>query len=137
MPSKKGIDQALTWLKGKANDKSNSLDSINAELCMNVIMDLQRQYDRLGAQFNNVKNARFKGSDPEIDEEQLTFLDKSMNVKTNDDYISHIDISQPKPNKPQTQHPRTTNIPLNRKGDVRNETTGTETTGVRDRKPDR
>lgn len=119
MPSKKGIDQALIWLKNKAKEKENSLDAVNAELCINVIMDLQRQYDRLGAQFNNLRNSRYSGNAAEMREEQITFLDESLNV------------SVPEP------HPRTTNIPLNRKGDVHNEKTRTETTGVRDRKPDR
>lgn len=69
MPSKKGIEQALTWLKSKAAEK-NTLDGVNAELCINVIMDLQRQYDRLGAQFGNVKKSR---ADIPEDSKQLHF----------------------------------------------------------------
>lgn len=73
MPSKKGIEQALTWLKSKSNEE-NHLDRINAELCINVIMDLQRQYDRLGAQFNNLKNSRNKTDETKSTSEQLSFL---------------------------------------------------------------
>lgn len=111
MPSKKGIEQALTWLKSKSHDK-NTLDAVNAELCINVIMDLQRQYDRLGAQFNSMRNSRYINPAPTMHEEQITFLDKE-------------------------EGPRATNMPLNRKGDVHNENAGTETTGVHSREPDR
>ena len=110
MPSKKGIDQALTWLKSKSHEK-NTLDAVNAELCINVIMDLQRQYDRLGAQFNSMRNSRYINPAPSMHEEQISFLDGA--------------------------EPRTTNMPLNEKGDVHHETTGTKTAGVRTREPDR
>lgn len=73
MPSKKGIEQALNWLKNKSQDK-NTLDAINAELCINVIMDLQRQYDRLGSQFNNLRNARYNDKSEEKQGEQLSFF---------------------------------------------------------------
>lgn len=76
MPSKKGIEQALMWLKNKSHDE-NTLDSINAELCINVIMDLQRQYDRLGAQFNNLRSARYNKSAPVMCEEQMTFMEEA------------------------------------------------------------
>lgn len=74
MPSKKGINQALIWLRSKAHDE-NTLDSINAELCINVIMDLQRQYDRLGAQFSNLKNSKKDTDDKKACAEQLSFID--------------------------------------------------------------
>ena len=70
MPSKRGQDQALNWLRSKAKDP-NHLDAINAELCINVIMDLQRQYDRLGAQFNNIRNNRLNK-----DERQISFFEE-------------------------------------------------------------
>lgn len=111
MPSKKGIEQALTWLKSKAHEK-NTLDAVNAELCMNVIMDLQRQYDRLGAQFNNVKNARYENSPAVMREEQLSFIEDQ---------------------KPA----RTMNTPLYEKGDVHDETIREKTIGVRNRESDR
>lgn len=54
MPSHKGLEQALTWLRSKAADK-NSLDGINAELCINVILDLKAQRDKLGARYGKYK----------------------------------------------------------------------------------
>lgn len=73
MPSKKGMDQALTWLRSKACDKENTLDSINAELCINVIMDLRRQCDKLGAQFGNLVNKK-RTENSEKHSEQMSFL---------------------------------------------------------------
>lgn len=73
MPSKKGMDQALTWLRSKANDKENVLDSINAELCINVIMALQRQCDKLGAHFGRLSSR--KSTDEEQYGKQLNFLE--------------------------------------------------------------
>ena len=73
MPSKKGQEQALNWLRSKAKDP-NHLDAINAELCINVIMDLQRQYDRLGSQFNNLRNSKQNIDNSVKQEEQLSFF---------------------------------------------------------------
>lgn len=73
MPSKKGVEQALTWLKSKANDKENTLDSINAELCINVIMSMQRQYDLLGAKYGSLQS-RKRQEEGEKGSEQLSFL---------------------------------------------------------------
>lgn len=63
MPSSKGTYQAITWLQSKAADK-DSLDGINAEVCLNVIYDLQRQNKRLGALFQELKkqNEEFNSS---------------------------------------------------------------------------
>ena len=72
MASNKAIEQALTWLDSKAHDE-DTLDSINAELCKNVIMDLQRQYDKLGIQFGTLSRQR-KDSSKE-DHEQISFLE--------------------------------------------------------------
>lgn len=74
MPSKKGIDQALTWLKNKAAEK-NTLDGVNAELCINVIMDLQRQYDRLGAKFNSISSYQKQQRELAMRENQMSFLE--------------------------------------------------------------
>ncbi len=116
MPSKRGIEQALTWLKSKAHEK-NTLDAVNAELCINVIMDLQRQYDRLGAQFNNVKNSRYEESPAVMREEQLSFIGEA---------TAH-DTEQPT---------RTMNTPLYEKGDVHDETIRKKTIGVCNRESD-
>lgn len=74
MPSKKGIDQALNWLRNKAAER-NTLDGVNAELCINVIMDLQRQYDQLGARFNIISNHKKLEEERVMRENQLSFLE--------------------------------------------------------------
>lgn len=48
MPSRKGLEQALVWLKSKMAEK-DTLDAINAETTYNVIMDMQRQRKKIGA----------------------------------------------------------------------------------------
>lgn len=73
MPSKKAIDQSLTWLRSKANDRE-TLDGINAELCINVIMDLKRQYDRLGIQFGTLSRSKKDQKDQNDSSEQISFL---------------------------------------------------------------
>lgn len=40
MPSKKAVEQAMIWLRSIAADK-DSLDGINAQVCLNVINGLQ------------------------------------------------------------------------------------------------
>ena len=74
MPSKKGIDQALTWLRSKSAEK-NTLDGINAELCINVIVDLQRQYDRMGAKYGYLQRSKREKEAAENKDRQLSFLD--------------------------------------------------------------
>lgn len=54
MPSKKSMDQVVTWLKSKTKDP-NTLESINAELCLNVIADLKRQLGQKGFIINSLK----------------------------------------------------------------------------------
>jgi len=41
MPSRKGLEQATTWLRSKMAE-GDTLDAINAEVCLNVIADLQK-----------------------------------------------------------------------------------------------
>lgn len=48
MPSKKGTEQAMTWLRSKMAEK-DTLDAINAEVCYNVIIDLQKKRKAIGA----------------------------------------------------------------------------------------
>ena len=57
MPSKKAMDQCLTWLNSKAADK-DSLDGINAEICLNVILEQKEKLNKLGAQFHQVRKER-------------------------------------------------------------------------------
>lgn len=66
MPSKKATEQAMTWLNSMAADK-NSLDGINAELCINVIADLRKKLEKLGAQFNAMKQAYSQMKRPKED----------------------------------------------------------------------
>ena len=51
MPSKKGTEQALTWLKSKMAE-GDTLDAINAEVCYNVIMDLKEKRKVIGALYH-------------------------------------------------------------------------------------
>lgn len=48
MPSKKGLEQALTWLTSKMAEK-DTLDAVNAEVAYNVIIDLQKKRKVIGA----------------------------------------------------------------------------------------
>jgi len=47
LPTQKGLEQAITWLRSKMSDY-DSLDGINAEVCLNVIYDLKRQNEDKG-----------------------------------------------------------------------------------------
>ena len=57
MPSKKATEQCMTWLRSMAADR-DSLNGINAELVLNVIAEQKNRLDRLGAQFQHMKNDR-------------------------------------------------------------------------------
>lgn len=57
MASKKSYNQAILWLRSMAADK-NSLDGINAELCLNIIFEQKERLEKLGIQFKNVKSQR-------------------------------------------------------------------------------
>ena len=65
MPSRKGMEQAMTWLRSKAEDK-NSLDGINAELVLNVIADLQRQNNQKGYVINRMRTTLREEARPMI-----------------------------------------------------------------------
>ena len=51
MPSRRGLEQALTWLKSKMAEK-DTLDAVNAEVCYNVIIDLQKKKKVIGALYS-------------------------------------------------------------------------------------
>lgn len=53
MASRKTNEQIRTWLKSIAADK-DSLDGINAELCLSVIEEQKQKLEKLGIQFNQV-----------------------------------------------------------------------------------
>ena len=51
MPSRKGMNQAVVWLRSKMAEK-DTLDAINAEICYNVLMDLQKKRKVIGALYH-------------------------------------------------------------------------------------
>ena len=57
MGSRRANEQCITWLKSMAADQ-NSLDGINAELCLNLIQEQKDRLERLGAQFQQIKASR-------------------------------------------------------------------------------
>lgn len=57
MANRRTNEQAMIWLKSMAADR-NSLDGINAELCLNLIQEQKDRLEKLGAQFQQVKNSR-------------------------------------------------------------------------------
>lgn len=59
MASRRTNEQCLTWLRSMAADK-NSLDGINAELCLNLIYEQKERLEKLGAQFHQVQTERNK-----------------------------------------------------------------------------
>lgn len=74
MPSKKGMEQAIVWLRSKAAEPT--LDGINAELCLNVINDLREQNNRKGAIIHRLKN---------LTEDQPVF--RELGIKIYDDEL--------------------------------------------------
>lgn len=71
MPSRKGMEQCITWLKSKMAEK-DTLDALNAEVCYNVIMDLKRQKTQLGSVFHNVKTEKDRAQE-ELERMKLIF----------------------------------------------------------------
>ena len=59
MPSRRGLEQALLWLKNKMAEK-DTLDAINAELTYNVIMDLQKRRKAIGALYHRDRMSKKK-----------------------------------------------------------------------------
>ena len=53
-PTKKSITQAMTWLQSIAADK-DSLDGINANICVSIIQRLRHQLDVKGAIICNLR----------------------------------------------------------------------------------
>ena len=59
MPSRRGLEQALLWLKNKMAEK-DTLDAVNAELTYNVIMDLQKRRKAIGALYHRDRMSKKK-----------------------------------------------------------------------------
>lgn len=51
MPSRKGFEQAITWLRSKMAE-GDTLDAINAELTYNVMLDLKAKRETIGALYH-------------------------------------------------------------------------------------
>ncbi len=79
MASHKTNEQCITWLRSMAADK-DSLDGINAELCLNLIESQKSQLNKLGIQFNQVKDSRdaMKRELDELRESITTALDEGL-----------------------------------------------------------
>ena len=75
MPSRKGLDQALVWLKSKMAER-DTLDAINAEVCYNVIMDLKDKRKVIGALYHQAYTSLKK---KEEQNERLKELEENSN----------------------------------------------------------
>ena len=73
MPSKKGLDQALTWLKSKMAER-DTLDAINAEICYNVIMDLKDKRKVIEALYHQAYTELRRKN---VEQERLNNLEKA------------------------------------------------------------
>lgn len=51
MPSRKGMEQVMTWLQSKMAER-DTLDAVNAELTYNVLIDLQKKRKVIGALYH-------------------------------------------------------------------------------------
>lgn len=76
MPSRKGLEQALTWLKSKMAEK-DTLDSVNAEVTYNVLMDIQNKRKVIGALYHQSTAAK-KTAEEKLQELELLRLENSM-----------------------------------------------------------
>ena len=66
MPSRKGTEQALTWLRSKMAE-GDTLDAVNAEVCYNVICDLQEKRKVIGALYHQAHTANKRLQEVECD----------------------------------------------------------------------
>ena len=83
MPSKRSIEQVRLWLQNLANDK-NTMDSVNADLALNVLAAFEDELSKKGAIINalRVRKTYPKGSfgemfDDSILPSRFTFAEKS------------------------------------------------------------
>lgn len=76
MPSRKGLEQALTWLKSKMAEK-DTLDAINAEVTYNVLMDIQSKRKVIGALYHQSYTAK-KNAEEKLQELELLRLEDSI-----------------------------------------------------------
>lgn len=76
MPSRKGLDQALTWLKSKMAEK-DTLDAINAEVTYNVLMDIQKKRQVIGALYHQSYTAK-RNAEEKLQEMEMLQLEESI-----------------------------------------------------------
>lgn len=55
MASRRANEQAMIWLRSMAAEK-DSLNGINAELCLRIIEEQKERLDKLGVQFHQVRS---------------------------------------------------------------------------------
>lgn len=91
MPSKKGMEQALTWLKSKMAEK-DTLDAVNAEVCYNVILDLKQKKTVLGAIYHQNRVAKKKTE--ELYEQAMAAMDRYSKMEETQ-YIPVEDVDLP------------------------------------------
>lgn len=78
MPSRKGTEQALTWLRSKMAEK-DTLDAINAEICYNVIQDLKDKRQVIGALYHQTHVARKKAEEKLDEMEYEKYVKRRLN----------------------------------------------------------
>lgn len=69
MASKKGTEQAMMWLRSKMAER-DTLDAVNAELCYNIITDLQRKRKVIGALYHQAHVGK-RIIQEELDQERM------------------------------------------------------------------
>lgn len=75
MPSRKSLEQALTWLRSKMAEK-DTLDAINAEVTYNVLMDIQKRRKMIGALYHQTSVSNKQAQEKLQEIEASRFLDK-------------------------------------------------------------
>lgn len=66
MPTHKGLEQAMTWLRSKMAE-GDTLDAINAEVCYNVICDLKEKRKVIGALYHQTYASK-RAAEEKIDQ---------------------------------------------------------------------
>jgi len=93
MPSRKGMEQAILWLKNKIAEK-DTLDAINAELCYNIIMDLKKRRQVIGALYHQEKAAKRR---QEEELERLYLSAVKMDIIPRDDPYGMTEVDEELP----------------------------------------
>ena len=80
MPTRKGKEQAMIWLRSKA--KEEGLDGINAQLCINVIEEMTQQLADHAKILNRIRSAHLRKLEEGRDafEHQMSIYDLDKNI---------------------------------------------------------